>query len=294
MLGALCAAAPAQALDLEVYTRANGKARAIVAKNPHPAPVHLRIEITETENVAGVPAALEVVVPPRRELALATASPVRGDRPMSFSFRRIYSLGDPAARHDDRALYRLPFENGRTFRITQAPGGYSTTHDSPDTRHAVDIAMPVGTRVVAARGGVVVENVRDFHEGGPDVAFLKQANLVRILHDDGTWGEYAHLLRRSSPLVPGQRIETGDFVGLSGNSGYTSGPHLHFVVKRNGGDDDVSVPIRFYTAALGRLELREGMEIAAAYDSRRIVARPAAGAPDAVGASGAAESSHPR
>ncbi len=286
---ALAATGTAHAIDLEVYSKSSGRARTLVARNAYPAPVYVRIELSQTENLAPGPTSFAAVVPPQRELVVATLAPAQADRAPSFAFRKVYSLGDPAARHDDTVLYRLPYEDGKIFRITQAPGGYSTTHDTPDTRYAVDIAMPTGTRVVAARAGTVVENISGYDEGGPDVALLKQANLVRILHDDGTWSEYAHLARASSPLKPGDRVEAGDFIGLSGNSGYTSGPHLHFVVKRNGGDDDLSVPVQFYTAALGRFELREGMEVAAMYAVRPTLARPGRAAPGdaAVGASAA-------
>jgi murein DD-endopeptidase MepM/ murein hydrolase activator NlpD len=74
---------------------------------------------------------------------------------------------------------------------------------------------------------------------------------VRILHDDGTWADYGHLLRYSANVVAGQRIEAGVEIGLSGSSGFSSGPHLHFVIQRNDNGRIVSVPFKFITKQLG-------------------------------------------
>jgi murein DD-endopeptidase MepM/ murein hydrolase activator NlpD len=59
-------------------------------------------------------------------------------------------------------------------------------------------------------------------------------NFVRVLHDDGTMGVYLHL-KQGSVSVEGQRVMVGSALALSGNTGNSSGPHLHFVVQRNTG-----------------------------------------------------------
>ena len=46
-------------------------------------------------------------------------------------------------------------------------------------------------------------------------------------------------------MRPGQRVERGEYVANSGNTGFTTGPHLHFAVLRNEGLRTVSVPVRF-------------------------------------------------
>ncbi|MGN6104983.1 MAG: M23 family metallopeptidase, partial [Kofleriaceae bacterium] len=67
----------------------------------------------------------------------------------------------------------------------------------------------------------------------------KRTNFVLVLHDDGTLGEYMHLAPASVSVKPGQRVERGQRLALSGNTGFSSTPHLHFQVM-TAGDDGVS------------------------------------------------------
>jgi murein DD-endopeptidase MepM/ murein hydrolase activator NlpD len=77
-----------------------------------------------------------------------------------------------------------------------------------------------------------------------------------IQHSDGTIGNYAHLLKHGVRVSVGQKIAAGAVIGLSGNTGFSSGPHLHFsVFKTKDGRERESIPIRFGAAneAAGRL-----------------------------------------
>ncbi len=265
------AASAAHALDVPIWTRAAPDGRAIVARNPYHAPLLVEIELAGVRRAAdGTAPRTLALIPPRTELVVATVQGAQPGVAPSFGYRAAYSLGNPLARHDDAARYRLPFADGLRFLVSQAPGGRAQTHDTPDTADAVDFAMPVGTPVVAARGGVVMQVVQHHGEGRSDPAYLDRANLVRILHDDGTWADYAHLQRASVRVKPGQRVAAGDALALSGNSGYTSGPHLHFAVKRNRSGEIVSVPVRFRTDVAGDFAAREGTIAAAVYGSSAV------------------------
>ncbi|WP_312291382.1 M23 family metallopeptidase, partial [Stutzerimonas nitrititolerans] len=135
--------------------------------------------------------------------------------------------------------YALPWQGG-PFRISQGAGG-DYSHNTPRGRHAVDIAMPVGTPILAARAGTVVA-VRNGQAGRhPDPA----GNYVRIRHADGSESAYLHLSRGSVRVGTGQRVKIGTPLAESGNTGRSTGPHLHFVVQKKIGDGMVSVPFRF-------------------------------------------------
>ena len=83
--------------------------------------------------------------------------------------------------------YPLPWRGG-PFRVSQgANGQYS--HFGPKNRYAIDIAMPEGTPIIAARGGMVVKTENSQSGRGTDAS----GNFVRVLHDDGTMGVYLHL-----------------------------------------------------------------------------------------------------
>jgi murein DD-endopeptidase MepM/ murein hydrolase activator NlpD len=183
------------------------------------------------------------ILPPRsRELLTRVEN--AGQRNSSLNFRWEISLGSPEAKHEPPGPYRAPFAVGSTYRITQAfPDTF--THGSPDARYAVDIALPDGTPVYAARDGVVINVRHDAFLGGTSAVMMDQANLVAVLHDDGTIALYGHLHWDSIRVHIGQHVTRGEALANSGNTGFTTGPHLHFVVTRNAGFTTVSVPIEF-------------------------------------------------
>jgi murein DD-endopeptidase MepM/ murein hydrolase activator NlpD len=98
---------------------------------------------------------------------------------------------------------------------------------------------------LAARGGVVMQVESDFEKAGLNLEkYGGRANFVRILHDDGTMGLYAHLDLDGVLVRVGQRVHTGQQIGRSGNTGFTTGPHLHFAVQVNRGMRLLSIPFR--------------------------------------------------
>ena len=134
------------------------------------------------------------------------------------------------------------------LRIQQAWGG-QFSHADAENRHAVDFAAPVGTPVLAARDGVVMQTEAGFGDAAPgedEQALESRANFIRILHDDGTMALYAHLQRGGVLARPGQRVRRGDAIGRSGNTGRSTAPHLHFVVQANRGMRLESVPFRMF------------------------------------------------
>jgi murein DD-endopeptidase MepM/ murein hydrolase activator NlpD len=87
--------------------------------------------------------------------------------------------------------------------------------------------------------------------------------VVRVLHEDGTMALYAHLSWNSIRVVPGERVARGQYLADSGNTGFSTGPHLHFVIQRNRGGAIVSVPVEFAGAAGSPVTLRRGAEYTA-------------------------------
>lgn len=135
--------------------------------------------------------------------------------------------------------YPLPWRGG-PFRLTQGPSG-SFSHTDAKSRYAMDIAMPEGTPIIAARSGVVVKTENAQSGRGSDAS----GNFVRVQHDDGTQGVYLHLKQGSVSVRVGQRVAVGSPLALSGNTGNSSGPHLHFVVQRASEAGLVSIPYEF-------------------------------------------------
>jgi murein DD-endopeptidase MepM/ murein hydrolase activator NlpD len=159
-----------------------------------------------------------------------------------------------AAAAGAEVLYRVPWPDGLSFMFTQVSDGRITTHFTKATLHAVDIAMPEGVSVLAARAGIV-EAVQAHHGANPeDGPLTYEGNFVRVRHADGTAATYAHLKYQGVAVAAGDRVEVAQLLGYSGASGDVVAPHLHFVVTRilensSGWREEVSIPVKFYVGA---------------------------------------------
>ena len=228
-------------LDLQVKleTKKHEAGETLLLRNDLFAPVEVELRLDNVQNVVGAPAKpIRWVLPPRSHIRLATLAARDPTKPLRYTPKLRYALGDPRLQP---LLYRYPLPwRGGPFRLSQgANGKYS--HFTAKGRYALDIAMPEGTPIVAARAGMVVktENRQSGRGNNPS------GNFVRILHDDGTMGVYLHLMRGSVAVQEGRRIELGEQLGRSGNTGNSPGPHLHFVVQRNVGLALESIPYDF-------------------------------------------------
>lgn len=204
------------------------------ADNALAGPIEVALDFNRVNNVSGSPhLPIRKVVPARNSSLVSTLDVVDPGRGGDFELAMDSVPGDPAARPLD-VEYRLPLRQDQ-FRIDQGFGG-SFSHNDPQNRYAVDFAAPVGTPVLAARAGTVMQVESDFEKAGLNQEkYGGRANFVRIVHDDGAMSLYAHLKGEGAMVRVGQRVAAGQQIGLSGNTGFTTGPHLHFAVQVNRG-----------------------------------------------------------
>lgn len=266
-----------------VSAEKEGNGHRIMATNHGNVPISVMAFLKNAENTVSETRWPVFQVVPANSVALLGRA--RADAPgikYTFQIQSSWVPGDFNVEHNPDVLYRLPYRDGKTFRIGQSPGGKITTHTTPGSAFAVDIPMPEGTTIVAARGGVVVDTEDAQIESGTTPEMLKKANSIRILHQDGTLATYAHLAPKGVFVYPGQRVVAGAEIGLSGNTGYSSGPHLHFAVLQVKRNPDsltmVSVPFKFYVGNPPTpFSPRLGMVATASYSSAASVPTVEAG-----------------
>ncbi|MGW0827851.1 M23 family metallopeptidase [Streptomyces sp. NPDC002845] len=119
-----------------------------------------------------------------------------------------------------------------TASYAQAGNMWSSTHSGQD------FAVKSGTKVVAAHGGTVVKAGGNGAGDGP-----AYGNAVVIKHGNGTYSQYAHLSRVNVKV--GQVVATGQQIALSGNTGNSSGPHLHFEIRTTPNYGSAVDPVAF-------------------------------------------------
>ncbi|MFJ4829193.1 M23 family metallopeptidase [Streptomyces sp. NPDC088747] len=116
--------------------------------------------------------------------------------------------------------------------FNQAGNMWSSTHSGQD------FAVATGTKVFAAHGGTVVKAGGNGAGDGP-----AYGNAIVIKHGNGTYSQYAHLSKIKVKI--GQVVATGQNIALSGSTGNSSGPHLHFEIRKTANYGSAIDPVAF-------------------------------------------------
>ena len=225
----------------------NGDTIELQARNLRNVPLTFTLEVDTAEHATGGARSVTRTLRPQQTDNALQLQAADGWRPGRYRVHLAWTIGDKDANHDDDHLYALPYASGRSYRILQGFGS-SFSHTGLE-QFAVDFDMPVGTPVHAARGGIVA-HVEERHERGCWRGGCGQyANFIVILHNDGTTGEYYHLMKDGAVVEVGDSVARGQLIGYSGNTGNSALPHLHFAVYRASSNGETqSVPIRFQGA----------------------------------------------
>jgi murein DD-endopeptidase MepM/ murein hydrolase activator NlpD len=222
------------------------------------ATITLSAELTNT--TTSVPLPLTVDTLGKARLPLITFSQRQAGQPWEYHWKVTWKYGRRLASANaiNSYGYLLPFRSG-VHAVIQAAHGQFTHNIGSESEEAIDFEMPVGTLVSAARGGTVVATRADCSEGGLEPRLWMETNCVVIRHSDGTYGEYLHLQKNGVLVHVGDSVTAGQSIALSGSTGYTSEPHLHFMVFYNiDGTARKSIPIMF-SSTHGQFRPQEGV-----------------------------------
>lgn len=158
--------------------------------------------------------------------------------------RQIKQLQKGAIKEDTSFVYTLPYEQGTSPFIVQ---GYFGPF-SHKNRAAIDFKMKRGTKIVAARDGVVTRVKEDSDRGGWNKKYRSDGNNIVITHADGSRAGYWHLQQNGALVNMGDSVKQGQVIGLSGKTGYAAIPHLHFIVWRSQRGSWQQIATRFKTS----------------------------------------------
>lgn len=211
-----------------VHTEQLGRDARVYIENLRYFPLTVKLNFT-TDNMQVLQhQAIVADYPGKSKTHAFTLKVVDESKRTGWKYSYAWQRGTLKVIHDDDHVYQLPFAIGSRHKLTQGFNG-KFSHKG-ENQYAVDFQMPTGTKVHAARAGIVVGVRADSNKGCGSSKCRDDGNFIIILHSDDTLGEYFHLKYQGALVEPGQRVDKGQVIGFSGNTGWSSKPHLHFSV----------------------------------------------------------------
>lgn len=214
--------------DSKVYYEETPNGYSIFVNNNDFCPVSVELKFNLTNLVSTQGNKKVFIVPAETQNhKLTDLEVIKENKGYNFTFKSRTNLGNHLQNKYDKDFeYYLPFGENKSFSVFQGYNG-SVTHQN---ENALDFDMPVGTEIYAARGGIIVEIIQNNNRHCAKKECEKYNNHLIIYHDDGSFAGYSHIKKNGAIVKEGDRVETGQLIAYSGNVGYSSGPHLHFVV----------------------------------------------------------------
>ncbi len=215
--------------DIEFIALPDNNGYSVNADNKEPFPVYIHIDFSLVSYTASVELPAIIKLESGTTDAIVQLHQIEGQQRFSYSVRYSFMFTDPRTTVIDDYLYYFPFKHGTAHRVGQGWNG-SFSHRGQNT-YAVDFNMDEGTEIYAAREGIVVSLKEDSNIGGASARYADHTNYVLVQHSDGSFSNYVHLQYNGALVNKGDTVQVGDVIGLSGSTGVSTGPHLHFDVR---------------------------------------------------------------
>ncbi|WP_299442376.1 M23 family metallopeptidase [uncultured Aquimarina sp.] len=229
--------------NFKVYYEEGENGYKIYADNGEFCPVSVEIDF-KIENLTSSIGDVKIIKVPAQTTKFYVADLTVVDRrkaiKLGYSVR--YNHGNHLqTSYDADYAYHLPYKKGTEHMVTQGYNG-KISHDN---EYALDFRMPVGTDIYAARDGKVVLVEQSFNKTCTNQDCAKFNNYILVFHSDGTFAEYTHIKKNGSKVKPGDTVKKGQHIGYSGNVGWSTGPHLHFIVFLQRFNTRETLPTKF-------------------------------------------------
>jgi murein DD-endopeptidase MepM/ murein hydrolase activator NlpD len=214
--------------EVKLYPEKDAREINIYADNKLLCPVSIKLKL-DLMNMECTPPCPEIAVIPENstKYKVATLSVVNPREANKFGFSYQWRLGNISKKtFDENFVYFLPFEQGKEYSLIQGYKG-SFSHQN---QNALDFSMPEGSGITAAREGIVVKVIDNNTTSCGEERCKEFNNYLTIYHSDGTFAEYTHINTRGALVTVGDKVKAGQLIARSGNIGWSSRPHLHFMV----------------------------------------------------------------
>lgn len=216
-----------QQLKTKIYSEKIQNGSKILVDNDEFCPVSMKIKFELNNMSSSNYGNNRVFVIPAKTKGffITNLTVVNNTKPGGYSTKAEQNYGDATVTQPIDFNYALPFQKGNSFAVHQGYNG----NFSHQGENSLDFTMPVGTEIVASRDGVVVKVIENNSLGCPDKSCVSYNNLILIYHNDGTFTQYVHLKQNGALVNEGDVVKESEIIGYSGQTGWASGPHLHFM-----------------------------------------------------------------
>lgn len=250
--------------DIKITYENNPNGYTLFASNNEIYPISILLQLSLT-NLNFSEAENKIIIIPANtaNFKIGELSILNAGKSYNFSYKFKSAKGDVTIKnYDANYQYDLPFKTGNKFNVYQGYNG----NFSHKNENALDFTMPEGTEILAAREGIVVEVVQSNTRNCNTEDCKKYNNYITIIHTDGSFANYAHIKYNGAKVKVGDSVKKSQLIALSGNVGYSSGPHLHFICYLAGFDKWNSLKTVFKTNDGKNVEpLKEGFTYAKDY-----------------------------
>ncbi|MEO8172943.1 MAG: M23 family metallopeptidase [Sediminibacterium sp.] len=213
--------------EVKIFAQNKNPGYVLYAGNVAFCPVSIFLEL-DLENLRFTGSTKKAIVVPARtdSFRIGELEIIDTRARNKYGFRSKFQIGDLSLQTADTSyVYDLPFAPGKNFMLFQGYNG----NFSHQNEKALDFTMPEGTEIFAARDGVVVRVIQENNQSCATEDCKKYNNAVTLYHADGSFTTYAHIRYNGSKVKVGDLVKKGSAIAYSGNTGWSSGPHLHFM-----------------------------------------------------------------